>query len=112
MASLLVTFWILPGLVTALTPLTYREVVGLTKDALITAFATGNLFVVLPILTEKSQELLRNHETYRSRTPVNLTVDPGLMSLQNEGTMARKSATKHSKASTKKSVEQGWWWVP
>jgi len=34
-ASLLVTFWILPGLVTALTPLTYREVVGLTKDALV-----------------------------------------------------------------------------
>jgi len=61
MASLLVTFWILPGLVTALTPLTYREVVGLTKAALLTAFATGTLFVVLPILTEKSQELLRNH---------------------------------------------------
>ncbi len=73
-ASLLVTFWILPGLVTALTPLTYREVVGLTKDALITAFATGNLFVVLPILTEKSQELLRNHEMGESQSLVGVIV--------------------------------------
>jgi Na+/H+-dicarboxylate symporter/ABC-type amino acid transport substrate-binding protein len=74
LASLLVTFWILPGLVTALTPLTYREVVGLTKDALITAFATGNLFVVLPILSEKCQELLRKHKMGESQSLVDVIV--------------------------------------
>jgi len=74
MASLLVIFWILPGLVTALTPLTYKEVVGLTKDALVTAFVTGNLFVVLPILTEKCQEMLRNHEMEESQSLVEVIV--------------------------------------
>jgi Na+/H+-dicarboxylate symporter/ABC-type amino acid transport substrate-binding protein len=56
--ALLMTFWILPGLVTALTPLRYRDVVGLTKDALVTAFATASLFIVLPVLAERSREML------------------------------------------------------
>ena len=54
----LLTFWILPSLVTSLTPLTYKEVVWFTKDALITALATGNLLVVLPVIAEKSKELI------------------------------------------------------
>lgn len=56
--SLVMSLWVLPGLVTTLTPLSYREVVGNTKDALVTAFATGSLFVVLPILVEKSKEMI------------------------------------------------------
>lgn len=56
--SLVMSLWVLPGLVTTLTPLRYRDVVGNTKDALVTAFATGSLFVVLPILVEKSKEMI------------------------------------------------------
>ena len=59
--SLVMSLWILPGLVIMLTPLSYREVVGSTKDALITAFATTSLFVVLPILMEKSKEMVARH---------------------------------------------------
>ncbi len=65
--SLVMSLWILPGLVTALTPLSYREVVGSTKDALITAFATTSLFVVLPILMEKSKEMVAKHTGDRER---------------------------------------------
>jgi Na+/H+-dicarboxylate symporter len=36
--ALLVALWVLPGLVSALTPFGYREVLGPTRDALITAF--------------------------------------------------------------------------
>ncbi len=50
--------WILPALVTTLTPLKYRQVIGLTRDALITAFATSSLFIILPILAEKSKEMV------------------------------------------------------
>jgi Na+/H+-dicarboxylate symporter/ABC-type amino acid transport substrate-binding protein len=57
-ASLLLTFWILPGLAASLTPFTYRDFLGPTRAALITAFATGNVFVVLPVLAERSKELL------------------------------------------------------
>jgi len=59
--SLLASLWILPGLVAALTPVPYRAVLGSMRDALITAFMTGNLFIVLPILSEQSKRLARDH---------------------------------------------------
>ncbi|MGH7492215.1 MAG: cation:dicarboxylate symporter family transporter [bacterium] len=66
-AALLLTFWILPALVTSLTPFKYKDLVGPTRTALLTAFATGNIFVVLPVLAERSKELLKklesSHET-------------------------------------------------
>jgi len=55
------SLWVLPGLVTTLTPFRYREVVGMSRDALVTAFATGNVFIVLSMLAEKSKELIRLH---------------------------------------------------
>ena len=60
--ALLVTFWVLPALVSTVTPIPYRDVIGRTRDALLTAFVTGELFVVLPILAEKSRELLQHVE--------------------------------------------------
>jgi Na+/H+-dicarboxylate symporter len=57
--ALFLSLWVLPGLVATLTPFHRREVVGMTRDALVTAFATGNLFVVLAVLAEKSKELMR-----------------------------------------------------
>lgn len=59
--SLVMSLWILPGLVMALTPLSYRDVVGSTRDALLTAFATSSLFVVLPILMERSKQLVTRY---------------------------------------------------
>jgi ABC-type amino acid transport substrate-binding protein len=61
-AALLLTFWILPALVVSLTPFKYKELVGSARTALITAFATGNLFIVLPVLVEKTRELMRTHQ--------------------------------------------------
>ncbi|MGI9591939.1 MAG: cation:dicarboxylate symporter family transporter [Myxococcota bacterium] len=59
--TLLLSFWILPGLVTILTPLRYREVMSVSRDALFTAFATSSLFVVLPMLAEGCKQLLEKH---------------------------------------------------
>jgi Na+/H+-dicarboxylate symporter len=56
-ATMLLGFWILPGLVAAVTPLRWGDVVRPTRDATVTAFATGNLLVVLPFLTEASREI-------------------------------------------------------
>jgi Na+/H+-dicarboxylate symporter/ABC-type amino acid transport substrate-binding protein len=55
--ALVLTFWVLPALVTTLTPFRYRDVVWFTRDALVTCFATANLFVVLPIIAEKTKAL-------------------------------------------------------
>jgi Na+/H+-dicarboxylate symporter/ABC-type amino acid transport substrate-binding protein len=59
--SLLVALWVLPGLISALTPFSYREVLEPTRDALITAFMAGDLFIVLPILIQACKELLERH---------------------------------------------------
>jgi Na+/H+-dicarboxylate symporter len=59
--GLLVSLWVLPGLVAALTPIRIGEIFGLTRDALITAFVAGDLFIVLPALIQASQTLLARH---------------------------------------------------
>lgn len=56
--ALLVSLWVLPGLIAALTPIGYRELFTETRDALITAFVAGDLFIVLPALIQSSQTLL------------------------------------------------------
>ena len=58
MVWIVLSFWVLPMLVTSLTPLRYRDLADLSKDVLITAFATGNLLIVLPVLAERSKLLL------------------------------------------------------
>jgi ABC-type amino acid transport substrate-binding protein len=60
--SLLVSLWVLPGLVVALTPIRYRDLLGRTREALITAFLTSNLFIVLPTLIAEVKGLLREHQ--------------------------------------------------
>ena len=56
--ALLVSLWVLPGLVAALTPLRYWEILSALRDALITAFMTSSLFIVLPILMDQTRKLL------------------------------------------------------
>ena len=57
-AALLLSFWILPALVGALTPIKPRRMMSVCQDALVTAFATGSLLIVLPLLSERMKELL------------------------------------------------------
>ena len=56
--ALLVSLWVLPGLVAALTPIRMRDIFSLTRNALITAFVAGDLFIVLPVLIESSRTLI------------------------------------------------------
>ena len=60
--SLVLTFWVLPSLVTSLTSLSYKEVLFPIRGALLTAFATGNLMIILPLLTERGKQILRDAE--------------------------------------------------
>ena len=55
--AVILVFGILPLLIASLTSLKYREIISLSKDALITAFATGSVFVVLPMIVDCTREL-------------------------------------------------------
>ncbi len=58
-AFLLLTFWLLPGLVAALTPFKLGEVIKISRTALILAFSTGKTLVVLPLIIENVKELFK-----------------------------------------------------
>ena len=60
--AMLVSLWVLPGLVAALTPIPYRAVLAPSRDALITAFMAGDLFIVLPVLISSCKELLDRYK--------------------------------------------------
>jgi Na+/H+-dicarboxylate symporter/ABC-type amino acid transport substrate-binding protein len=59
--SLLVSIWVLPGLVAAITPVPYRALMSRGRDAFVLAFMTTSLFAVLPLLIEEAKTLLREH---------------------------------------------------
>jgi len=59
--TLLLAFWALPGLVSALTPIPMREIFASHRDVLLTAFIAGDLFIVLPALTEACEQILLRH---------------------------------------------------
>lgn len=67
-AVLLITFGILPMLVISVTPFKYRDIVGMSRDALVTAFTTGNLFVVLTVLTENCKKIFEKYDLTREKT--------------------------------------------
>jgi Na+/H+-dicarboxylate symporter/ABC-type amino acid transport substrate-binding protein len=69
--ALLLSLWILPGLVAALSPVPYGVLLSRTRDALVLAFMTANLFAVLPLLTEHAKALVREYaHTEASATDV------------------------------------------
>ncbi len=60
-AALILSFVALPLAVAAITPFGYREILSISRGALITAFATNNYFIVLPLLIENLKELYQRH---------------------------------------------------
>ncbi|MCA9500018.1 MAG: cation:dicarboxylase symporter family transporter [Nitrospira sp.] len=61
-AAVFLTFWVLPALVANLTPLPYMKILRSVRSALVTAFATGNSMIILPLLTEGGRRLLEDAE--------------------------------------------------
>ena len=57
MVCLILSFLVLPLLITALTPFRYRDLLSIPRDTLVTIFATGKIIVVLPQLIDNLHEL-------------------------------------------------------
>lgn len=84
--SILLTFLVFPLLVKTLTKHRYSDVIAVSKDALITAFATGNLFIVLPIITENTRKLfLKSYEQDSPEANLVEVVVPAAFSLPVAG---------------------------
>jgi Na+/H+-dicarboxylate symporter len=60
--TVVLTFWILPLMVAAFTPFKYKDIVLVSKDALVTGFTTGNLFIILPVLIQNCKSLFEQYK--------------------------------------------------
>jgi Na+/H+-dicarboxylate symporter/ABC-type amino acid transport substrate-binding protein len=58
----LLAFLILPWLTAALTPFRMRDVLKHSRDGLVMAFTTGNIFIALPLLFEGGRRLFEQYE--------------------------------------------------
>ena len=61
-ASVLLAFIFLPLIISAFTPFKYKDIFRVTKDTLITIFATGKIIIVLPQLIEDIQQLYIDYD--------------------------------------------------
>lgn len=59
---LLLTFWVLPWIVASVTPITFAQALRISKSSLVTAFATGNIFIVIPVIVEECKQIMREHD--------------------------------------------------
>lgn len=60
--TIVLTYWILPLIVASFTPFKHKDIAFIAQDAMITAFAAGNIFIVLPLLIERTKELFKNYD--------------------------------------------------
>ncbi len=72
-AAALLAFIFLPLILHWATPFSYRELLSTAGEAVVTAVATGTVLVVLPMIIERSKELLVKHQMDCEET--NSTVD-------------------------------------
>ena len=61
-AALLLSFVVLPAVVAAFTPFSFREILSASRGPLLTAFAADNYFIVLPMLIANLKELYEKHD--------------------------------------------------
>jgi Na+/H+-dicarboxylate symporter len=56
--SLILSLWVIPALIASLTPLSYGSVLRAFRGPLVTAFATANLLIVLPVMAADAKRLV------------------------------------------------------
>ncbi|NQZ21814.1 MAG: cation:dicarboxylase symporter family transporter [Colwellia sp.] len=56
---ILLCFIVFPAVVATVTPFGYREIVKVSREPMLTAFATGSFFSVIPIIVEKTKKLIK-----------------------------------------------------
>ncbi len=72
---LLLAFLILPAIVATITPLDYRDILKASREAMITAFATGSFFIVIPLIVEKTKQLIDEMAVNNSKVRSDVKLD-------------------------------------
>ncbi len=56
---LFLSFAVLPAIVAIITPFSYRQIIKVSQKAMVTSFATGSFFIVIPIIVEETKALIK-----------------------------------------------------
>jgi len=59
--AVVLALWVLPAILAVFTPFKGGDVIRVARDALVTAFATDNVFVVLPMLSRRAKTLFEKY---------------------------------------------------
>jgi Na+/H+-dicarboxylate symporter len=73
--SIVIALWMLPAMISALTPLKHTDIIRELRTALVTAFATGSSLVVIPMLIDASKILLTQSRVSSSAHKTDVSVD-------------------------------------
>lgn len=63
--ALILSFWVIPFFVSCITPFKYADIVQGCRNILVTAFASGNIFILIPVMTEACNDIF---EKYNKRS--------------------------------------------
>ena len=75
----LLTFLILPAIVATITPFGYKDILRATRSAMITAFATGSFFIVIPLIVEKTKQLIETMNINNTAVKSNALITPSII---------------------------------
>jgi Na+/H+-dicarboxylate symporter len=73
--SIVIALWMLPAIISALTPLKHTDIIRELRTALVTAFATGSSLVVLPMLIDATKILLTQSRVSSRPHKTDVSVD-------------------------------------
>lgn len=76
-SALLMTFCIFPLIISTFTPYKYRELFSVSKETLIIAFTTSNLFILLPLIARDIKNIMEKHNLHtKERATLNSVIIP------------------------------------
>jgi len=59
--ALILSFWVMPFFISAITPFKYSDIIQECRSILITAFASGNIFILIPVMNEACNAIFAKH---------------------------------------------------
>ncbi|NOR81824.1 MAG: cation:dicarboxylase symporter family transporter [Methyloprofundus sp.] len=59
--ALILSFWVIPFFISTITPFKYSDIIQGCRNILITAFAAGNIFILIPVMSEACNEIFAKH---------------------------------------------------
>lgn len=76
---ILLAFFIMPAIVATITPFSYADILKASREAMITAFATGSFFIVIPLIVEKSKQLIEQLPVNNNQIKTDASMVPSII---------------------------------